>query len=76
MGLFSKKNPQADAWAQRAREAAAQARESGRKADECRRRLASGTSEDRHADRYMLRQHEADRRVHEANARDWWTMAR
>lgn len=73
MGLFSstKRNEDAEKWSALARGEREKERTAGRKADEHSRRLTSGQSQDRECDRYLLRQAEEDRRLAEANARDF-----
>ncbi|MCT9932468.1 hypothetical protein N5079_19895 [Planotetraspora sp. A-T 1434] len=72
MGLFNKKGQiRAQEWDKRADQEAATARAEARKADAYRRSLASGKSQDPAADRYMIRQHDSNRRVAAANARDF-----
>lgn len=73
MGLFtSKKERAANArWRQRATDAAETARKEAEAAKKYQKRLASGQSHDPAADRYFSRRHDENRRLAEANARDW-----
>lgn len=63
MGLFAKKSSKADEYDAQAKEYERQAREEARKRDENEKRLKSGKSQDPHADRYMIREHESNRYV-------------
>ncbi|WP_326646035.1 hypothetical protein OG884_15400 [Streptosporangium sp. NBC_01755] len=85
MGLFSskKKAAEAEKWEKKAETYSKEAREEARKAAKHTELLRSGKSTDPAADRYMIREHDGNRRVAEANARDcrfnaettrkWWT---
>lgn len=81
MGLFSsKKSRERAAEIERLEAAergyAQEARDEARTADKYRQNLASGKSQDPAADRYMIRQHEENRRLAAANAHDFRTSAK
>lgn len=56
-------------------EQAAKARREAREAARYRKSLKSGKSQDPHADRYFIREHEENRRIAEAGARSFRQMA-
>lgn len=58
-------------WSELAKQETKKAQEAGQKAAAHRQRLTSGTGQDPEYDRYMLRQHDEDRKLAEANARDF-----
>ncbi|MFI9558637.1 hypothetical protein [Nonomuraea endophytica] len=76
MGLFGSGKDRSDFWSEQAAREVKTARQEARQANARRQRLASDTSTDRHADAYMARQHDENRRVAEANARDFQKMAK
>lgn len=78
MRLFSskKRSKEADQWEALAQNERQKASNAAQQAAGFRQRLDSGTSTDRECDRYMLRQNEEDRRVGEANARDFEANAK
>ncbi|TMS00210.1 hypothetical protein [Nonomuraea basaltis] len=75
MGWGKERKKLAGSAAEIASQEAAKAREEKQKAEEYQKRLDSGQSTDRHADRYLARQHDSNRRVAAANAKDWGEAA-
>jgi hypothetical protein len=74
MGLFgNRKEFKANAaqFTKIAETEAKAAREAARKVAAYKKSLKSGKSGDPAADRYLIRQHDASRRIHQANARDF-----
>lgn len=76
MGPFSKRRADADRWDAEATRSAKEAREAVREADKYGKSLASGQSDDPAADRFLQREHDSDRRVAAANARDFRKLAK
>ncbi|KAB8192578.1 hypothetical protein FH608_024055 [Nonomuraea phyllanthi] len=83
MGWFDKKSVKADQWEAEAKEYDREARAEASKAEGYRNSLKSGKSSDPGADRYMIREHQANQWVAAKNAqtlrefakherRRWW----
>ncbi len=76
MGWFSSKSERAENWTREAEESDAKAKAARSAAAEHRQALKNGTSQDRYADRSLLRDREADEWVNAENARDFRANAK